>query len=285
MADQCLPSKEQKAEIIGRLISQAPPGELTEVLSDVRILLNDDELLCQVADKAFAQYNIDHFTPVTIDGKKEEVLITPHGKLGNGRFFDPNRNLSFRCDHLRREASDPQPHERDKEKEVWRNAIQTALAAYVKQHYPTGVCSVYEKTEDNQQLYVACVEAHLYRPRSFWNGLWKSEWSLLLTSHLIQLTGNIKVETHYFEDGNAHIMVSEDFADAFCAANERQAALAFVEIVEKADNELQTSLMEEIQALSDTAFKGLRRSLPVVRTSIDWCKIIKSQIVEVEPGC
>uniref|UniRef100_A0A4W3K099 F-actin-capping protein subunit alpha n=1 Tax=Callorhinchus milii TaxID=7868 RepID=A0A4W3K099_CALMI len=213
----------------------------------------DQSVVTLLFYRAAAQYNLDQFIPVEV--KNQNVLLTEYGDLGKGYFLDPARKISFKVNHMSKEASDVQTYAAQANMETWRSSVESVLTAYVKDHYPYGVCTVYGKTLNAGKAIIACIECHKYQPNVFWNGLWKSEWKFVLSPPCTEVTGTIKVR------------------------NELETATNFVKLIENADNAFQVDLMDNYQKL-DILLKGLRRHLPFTRTTLDWNKVINSKVVK-----
>eukprot|EP00054_Salpingoeca_dolichothecata_P031524 m.263788 g.263788 ORF g.263788 m.263788 type:complete len:281 (+) comp27229_c0_seq1:176-1018(+) len=262
---------EEKVKIASDFILNAPPGEFNEVFNDVRVLLNNDELLKTGASGAFKKYNEDQFTPVKLPSGGD-ALVTKHGHVSDQTYFDPRSKTNFTFDHLRKEASNAEESSEESGLESLRAAFESAVTEYVKAHYPDGSCAVYAKGGS----IVVCIEDHKFQPNNFWNGRWRSEWTFDKSSG--EATGLLKVQVHYYEDGNVQLRSKKEVVKAVGGSDDETIASKFVKAAETAESEYQSAISENYVTMSDTTFKALRRALPVTRTKVDWNKILNYRI-------
>ncbi|KAJ9592270.1 hypothetical protein L9F63_001166 [Diploptera punctata] len=269
-----------KVRIVTNFILHSPPGELNEVLNDVRVLLNNDNLLKKGAYTAFAQYNKDQLTPVKIEGSGHKSLITEHNDLGEDRFFDDRSRQTFKYDHFKREASDYEQWTPDPAVEPWRSAIESELTAYTCNHFKNGVCSAFGKNQQGINTVLACIEDHQFQPNNYWNGKWCLQWCITLPQASVpaEIHGLLKVQVHYYEDGNVQLISSKEVKETLTCNSPRELAKEIVRLVESAESEYQCAISENYQTMSDITFKALRRQLPVSHSKIDWNKIVSYRV-------
>lgn len=270
-----------KEQVMSSFLLHAPPGEFKEVFTAVRTLINDDALLKSEGARVIAEYNKEQFTPCKLEGSEFPVLITEHGNLGSGRFLDPRTNKSFKYDHLKKVASDVSDDAEIAAGDEWRRALEAVMTTYTEEQFKKlGSCSTYVQCEGAKTTLIVCIESHQYKPTNYWNGKWRSQWSVVLNASdgTAEVVGVMKVQVHYYEDGNVQLITSKEHHASISVTNEKETAKAFCSVVSQVENDYQVAISENYQNMSNTTFKALRRTLPVTRNKIDWNKIISYRI-------
>jgi hypothetical protein len=98
------------------------------------------------------------------------------------------------------------------------------------------------------------------------NGRWRSLYIYSPSSS--SLDGAIKVDVHYYEDGNVRLLTNKSLSIPGVSS-----ATEIVRAVSQAEKKYQEELNRGFANLSEGAFKGLRRQLPITRQKIEWEKI------------
>ena len=110
--------------------------------------------------------------------------------------------------------------------------------------------------------------ANKYSPNNFWNGRYRSQYTLDTTSG--SLNGKIYVDVHYYEDGNVRMLTDKTVSLSVGGSPSGSDVVKQIAVTEK---KYQEDLNRAFGQLSEGAFKGLRRQLPVTRQRIEWDKI------------
>lgn len=99
------------------------------------------------------------------------------------------------------------------------------------------------------------------------NGRWRSLYIFDPASG--ELEGSIKVDVHYYEDGNVRLITNKAIAATISSGT----GAGIAKEIASSEKKYQEELVRGFVSLSEGAFKGLRRQLPVTRQKIEWDKV------------
>lgn len=99
------------------------------------------------------------------------------------------------------------------------------------------------------------------------NGRWRSVYTFDPSSG--SLEGEVKVDVHYYEDGNVRLLTNK----AVSASIPSGSGAGISKEISATERKYQEELNKGFVGLSEGAFKGLRRQLPVTRQKIEWDKV------------
>ena len=101
------------------------------------------------------------------------------------------------------------------------------------------------------------------------NGRWRSTYFLDPSSGTF--SGDIKVDVHYYEDGNVRLTTSKSVPNTSISGS--MTAPEVMKQIARIEKQYQEELNKGFTALSEGTFKGLRRQLPVTRQKVEWEKV------------
>ncbi|KAG6830393.1 hypothetical protein H0H87_008280 [Tephrocybe sp. NHM501043] len=292
---------DERVKVASNFVLQSPPGEINDVLNDVRNIISDDELLGRGLLPAIRTYNLAQLIVVEVPGAGHQSVIseaaraaaaafstsisTPTDEAGieeglEGsedveRFLDPRSKTTFVFNHLTLEASDVQSVELNPDSEPFRKALETAVLSYISSHFADGVGSVFAVPNTPNQFIVQVV-ANKYNATNYWSGRWRSEYIVDLSEN--KVTGKVQVNVHYYEQGNVQLATTHDLTltlpPAVVTSTPSASASRILALIEDEESKYQTTLNETYSKMGEKTFKGLRRALPMTRQKIDWDKVL-----------
>lgn len=77
------------------------------------------------------------------------------------------------------------------------------------------------------------------------------------------------MDVHYYEDGNVRLQTSKGVSASVPSGT----GAGIAKEISAAEKKYQDELNKGFVSLSEGAFKGLRRQLPVTRQKIEWAKV------------
>jgi len=259
-------------QIANSFLLASPPGEFMEVVTDVRGLLPDDSVINDSAPATFREWNTDQMLQVKSPKGDHEVLITKFGEVNDAEYLDPRGNCVVQFDHIRQEVvgSRAISGELDKSVEDFRGAFDVAAYEYVQEHYINGGVTVYGGKKNGQTNITICISSSKFNPNNFWNGRWRSIWHATVSGGKITLSGNMRLQVHYYEDGNVQLVSNTDKSGSANGSDAKSAAAATLKQIARIEAEFQEALNQSYNVMGENTFKALRRMLPITKKMMDW---------------
>jgi capping protein alpha len=267
MADEAL-SNDEILRIVRHFLLSSPPGEFEDVLSDVRELVGNDELLNQGAFEIFHTYNIEQLIPVEVPGADYKVILSKYSEIDPTHYLDPHKNQVLTVDHTRGVVTSVSSNARQDDSQVKqrREALQNAVDAYVKDHYLSGLSCVFP-SQDNSNEFIVCITASKFNEKNFWSGRWRSVYRVTYEDdRKAKVSGSMKVNVHYYENGNVQLNTSKEYGETVTSDN---IAEDVAKVLSKTEGNFQSQVDNACNNLSET-FKSLRRRLPYTKTLFDF---------------
>ncbi|TGO63601.1 hypothetical protein BOTNAR_0098g00030 [Botryotinia narcissicola] len=246
-------------ETISAFVEGAPPGELADVIADIKALTIDTPNLVSELGPAFERYNEEQFATVKLPGSSQNVIISSYNSLGDGRYYDVESSSSFVFDHTTQKASAVQSYVLEGSQADLVKSILKSLGPHVAEHFPNASYGAFPIENDSK----IAILVYLTSDR---NGRWRSLY--IYETLNSSLTGSIKVDVHYYEDGNVRLLTTKPIS-----ATALSSAPSIVREIAGAEKKYQEEINKGFNNLSEGAFKGLRRQLPITRQKIEWDKI------------
>jgi len=271
-------SAEDIKKIVNNFLINAPPGEFHEVVTDVRGLLHNDEILNEIAPVTFKEYNTEQMLVVKSPNSDHKVLISKFGEINPNEYLDPFSRTVVTFDHFKQEVSgsrDASDSDFDADVEPYRKAVEKKVLEYVGNHYDLGSSAIYGSRDGSNYVVTVAISSAIYNSSNFYNGRWRSVYSAKFApGKKADVEGSIRTTVHYYEDGN--VQLNSNFSkkrQGLAATNPDALAEALLKVITEIEGDFQNHLEISYEKMGSTTFKALRKALPITGTKITWAKI------------
>ncbi|EER36225.1 conserved hypothetical protein [Candida tropicalis MYA-3404] len=238
-------------ELVDSLIETAPPAELKNVsqsLSSLTTSSIDDNI------EKYAQENA-----VVIDN----TIVSKYNKDKNSsKYIDYINNKKFNVDWINCKIIDVENYESNFEYPKIYQELIDKLNQYGEDYYPSTFAFTIIPTED-EELRIIIIGQRANHD-NFYTGQWKSNYLISKNSNI---SGEIKLDIHYFEDGNVRLKFIEEISDIKI---DNSSSSKIVNFINDQENKVVIKIVDQFNNLNQQSFKNLRRLLPVTRSKINW---------------
>ena len=251
-------------EIAKYIIEQTPIGLLNSSLNCLKVLLKEETLKTPEVLQAIKNYKENHLMPITIENVKSKVIISSLNKDSDDYYYDQRQKIRFKL-NLKCEVENIEEFE---SKNETRKKIENKLIEYINKYYnkKTTTYNVYYDSIVDKIFVLICGQN--INENNFWSGEWLSSWELNLDDK--KVTGEIKVNTIYHEEGNIQFNFKKNYEIKINGNDEESIANELIGFIEKNENEIQKKMDEDNENFSEKYIKPLRKRVSLIGRDMNW---------------
>ncbi|ODV65690.1 subunits of heterodimeric actin filament capping protein Capz [Hyphopichia burtonii NRRL Y-1933] len=242
--------------ILDKLVKSSPPGELKGVSQDLNTLLSNQ------ANSSVINKSIENYINENASVFSSKLIASKYNKQENStKYIDYIGKKAFNIDLSKQTAIDFEDIETSEiEYPTYFDKLNEKLMVYGEDHYPSSYAFTIIPKEQ-EEVHVIIIGQRLNND-NFYTGQWKSHYILKNG----EISGNIKLDIHYYEDGNVRLSFDEPIESTKISKNESD----IVNFINNSENQITIKIVENFNDLNQKYFKNLRRLLPVTKSKINW---------------
>jgi len=277
-------SASSKLNIATYFIMSSPPGEVDDVVTDVIKLVDDSAAVGDDTINAILRdYNTEQLVWGPDIDEKTPIMVSAHGAVAGDEYVDPNSGRVLKFDHRRRKFTEATDKKQTLPGPIaaYRASIQKAVDHYVATSFKAGKAIGAVYGGDTGALTI-CVSAKNVNLSNFWSGSWRSVYHLNVAKKgATEFKGNVKVQVHYFEDGNVQLHTNYDRATPLTVSSEEETGKEVGKALQRIESDFQSNLEGMYVNMHHTTFKSMRRFLPINKQPMTWSAAAHSLAGEV----
>lgn len=251
-------------ELAKYVIEQTPIGLLDSSLKSLKVLLKEETLNNPDVLKEIKIYKENHLTPISIKNIKSKVIISSLNKDSDGFYYDQRQKVRFKL-NAKCEVEKVEEYE---SKNETRKKIEEKLIEYINKYYnkKTIHYNVYYDSIVDKMHILICGQN--INESNYWNGEWLSIWELDLNDK--KVTGEIKINTIYYEDGNVQFNFKKNYETKNNGNDDESIANELIKYIEDNENEIQKKLEKVNDNFSEVYIKQLRKRVSLIGNDMNW---------------
>ncbi|CRH00381.1 F-actin-capping protein subunit alpha, putative [Plasmodium relictum] len=284
----------EKKNFIRHVISNAPPGKIYDLVSDLKILFGSNQFIQNLIEEAVQNYNENNYTLIPV-GDNDYVITCEKSKIDNS-YVHLKLKLLVNVNHMKRKVisvSELKELNYSNELENYRKICDEKLEKYMQAHFqkwneiqtinfPTvninsknGLSvkcssSVYacEKEQKFNLFFIICCDR--YYIKNFYTSSWRSSWNVnfLLTDEEVLLNGTIDIALTYFEDANINFKTTKTFEKKIYDIEKFSSNI--LSAINEYENYMLYDLNNFLININKELIKNTRKIIPLNGEKFDW---------------